>query len=148
MVLLLADQDLASTETIRQCLAQHSKLSRIRQQTCVSVIRQLPARSQAASSAAIVLPSVGYAAVLAAALGDWQVWLCAVVFGLTVQVFADLARWLLLAVERLPELPVGNSDTCQQRKVADLELNVGHSDPACLPSCGALSTLLEFRVSL
>ena len=90
MVLLLADQDLASTETTRQCLPQRLELSHKTQQT-LSTVRQLPARSQVAASAAIVQPSGDYA-VLAAAAGDLQVWLCTVALGLTVQVFADLAR--------------------------------------------------------
>ena len=58
-------------------------------------VKYLPARSQVATSAVVVQPNGGFAAVLAAASGDWwkiPVWLFVVVLGLTTQVFAGPAR--------------------------------------------------------
>ena len=82
-------------------------------------MRQSPARFQVAASAVVVQPNGGFAAVLAAASGDWRkipVWLFVVVLGLTTQVAADPARWLHLAVERLLEHSAGTVETCGDPK--------------------------------
>ena len=100
-----------------------STLSRKEQQTCQHSLlteKQLPARSQVAASAVVVQPNGGFAAVLAAASGDWWrilVWVCVAVLGLTLQVFVDPVHSLHLAVERLLEHPAGSLETCGHRKI-------------------------------